>query len=321
MTEYRKINIDDQISSICNELTSSDINEQYNRKRTLKSHIHNISKKINEHISHQEQLKSIEQYNISWALGILSFVAICLLTNSSQTDPDINWIRENQLPLKLWGVALAAIYIGASLERSSLIKSLWGFSTTKIIVSIAFSGVVVYSTGKAAGSINSIFGVDAAAFPVTFTFTTAIITFHIIAPFLFFISLGAILHLINAIEWIRSKWKGETYNLPPYHSFVFPILGCILMYNGWSWSSNELSEESLPGKVYMMAHALDFNSNHECSELKEGVPVVFLGPAQNAILADAYKLNEMDFRTFFNAKIDVPRQFYRMKCNYPEYDK
>jgi len=306
---------------MCNELTKSDINERYSGNRTLKTHIHNISKKIDEYLSHQKQLKSNEQYSISWALGILSFVAIGLLTNSSQADPDFDWIRDNQLSLKLWGVALAAIYIGASLERSSFVKSLWSFSTTKIIVSIALSGVVVYSTGKAAGSINSIFGVDAAAFPVTYTFTTAIIVFHIIAPFLFFISLGAILHLINAIEWIRAKWKGETYDLPPYHSFVFPILGCVLMYNGWSWSSHELSEKSLPGKVYMMAHALDFNSNHECSKLKEGVPVVFLGPAQNDILADAYKVKEMDFRTFFNTKIEVPEQFYRMKCTHPEYDK
>lgn len=321
MTEHRKINADDQISSMCNELTNSDLNERYNRSRTLKSYIQNISEKINEYLSHQEQLKSDEQNSISWALGVLSFVAICLLTNSSQSDPDFDWIRDNQLSLKLWGVALAAIYIGASLERSSLIKSIWGFSITKIIASIAFSGVVVYSTGKAAGSINGIFGVDAAAFPVTYTFTTAIIVFHIVAPFLFFISLGAIIHLINCIEWIRAKRKGETYDLPPYHSFVFPILGCVLMYNGWAWSSDELSEESLPGKVYMMAHALDFNSNHECSNLKEGVSVVFLGPAQNEILADTYKANEMDFSTFFNAKIDVPEQFYRMKCTYPKYDK
>lgn len=320
MAEYRN-NVDDQISLIRNELTSSDINERYSRDRTLKSYIHNISKKINDYLSHQEQLKSNEQYNISWALGILSFVAICLLTNSSQAEPDFNWIRDNQLSLKIWGVALAAIYIGASLERSNFIKCLWGFSTVKIIVSISFSGVVVYSTGKASGAINSIFGVDATAFPVTYTFTTAIIVFHIIAPFLFFISLGAILHVFNAIQWIRSKWKGETYELPPYHSFVFPILACVLMFNGWSWSSNELGEESLPGKVYMMAHALDFNSNHECSKLKKGIPVVFLGPAQNDILVDAYKVKEMDFGTFFNARIDVPEQFYRIKCTYPEYDK
>lgn len=319
MTEYRK-QLDDQISSIRNELTKSDVCMRNSRNRTLKSYVHDISKKFNEYLSHQEQLKSNEQFSISWALGILSFIAICLLTNSSQSDPEFDWIRENQLSLKLWGVALAAIYIGASLERSSFIKSLWEFSATKIIVSIAFSGVVVYSTGKAAGSINGIFGVDASAFPVTYTFTTAIIVFHIIAPFLFFISLGAILHLLNAIEWIRAKWKGETYELPPYHSFVFPILGCVLMYNGWSWSSDELSEQSLPGKVYMIAHALDFNTNHECSELKKGVPVVFLGPSQNDILADAYKVKDMDFRTFFNAKIDAPEQFYRMKCAHPKYD-
>ncbi|WP_139044328.1 hypothetical protein [Marinobacterium stanieri] len=320
MTEYRK-NSEDQISSMCHELTSSDISDRYARDRTLKSYIHDISKKINDYLFYQEKLQSSERYSISWALGILSFVSIFLLTYGFQSNPDIDWLRDNQIYLKFWGVALAAIYIGSSLERSSLIKSIWGFATAKIIVSLAFSGVAVYSAGKAAEIINDIFGVDAAAFPMTFTFTTAIIVFHIIAPFLFFVSLGAILHLFNAIEWIRSKWKGETYDLPPYHSFVFPILASVLMYNGWAWSSNQLGEKLLPGKVYVMAHTLDFNSNHECSRLKKGVPVVFLGPAQNSILADAYKVKDMDFGDFFNAKIDVPKQFYRMKCTYPNYDE
>ncbi|MDC0612005.1 hypothetical protein OAP63_14830 [Vibrio sp.] len=307
------------ISSACDELTGNDINDYYAKNRSLKSHVHNIGQKISKYLSRQEELQSKEQYDISWALGILSFVAICLLTNGTWSEPDFDWVRDNQLSLKLWGVALSAIYIGSSIEKSSFFKSLWKFSSTKIIVSISFSGVVLYSTGKAAGVINGVFGVDATAFPITYTFTTAIIVFNIVAPFLFFISLGAILHLINAIEWIRSKWKDKVYDLPPYHSFVFPILACVLMYNGWAWSRNELGEHELPSKVYMIAHALDFNSNHECSNLKNGVPVVFLGPTQNDILVDAYQITDMDFGSFFQAKIDVPKQFYRMECSMPKY--
>lgn len=319
MSQESKNTSDELVSSICDELTSSDVNERYSRNRTLKSHIHNINLKITDYLSQQAELKSNEQLNVSWALGILSFVAICLLTNSTQSDPDFDWIRDNQLGLKLWGVALSAIYIGASIERSSFFKALWGFSATKIVVSVAFSGLVVYSTGKAAGVINSVFGVDASAFPISYTFTTAIIVFNVISPFLFFISLGAILHLFNAIEWARTKLKGRTYELPPYHSFVFPILASVIMYNGWAWSNDELSEKLLPEKVYMMAHALDFNSNHECSNLKSGIPVVFLGPSQNEVLADKYKIADIDFSTFFNARIDLPTQFFRMECNHPTY--
>ncbi|WP_445359521.1 hypothetical protein [Microbulbifer sp. ANSA005] len=186
-------------------------------------------------------------------------------------------------------------------------------------MSVSFSGLVVYSTGKAAGVINSVFGVDATAFPITYTFTTAIIVFNLIAPFLFFISLGAIAHLFNVYAWIQEKLKGKTYDLPPYHSFVFPILACTIMFIGWRWSNNEFSESRLPQKAYMMAHALDFNSNHECGNLEGGVPVVFLGASQNSVLADAFMIHELDFSSFFNYEVDIPDQFYRIKCEHPAY--
>ena len=315
----KKIKPSEYLSNIHNEVSDSDVYEKYPNKRTLKSYVHNINVKVSKYIADKTDSRELEESKISWALGVLSFIAICFLTNSSQSDPDINWIKENQLALKLWGIALAGIYIGASFERSSFFKALWGFSVTKFIVSISISGVIIYSTGLAAGQINSIFGVDATSFPITYTFTTAIIVFNLIAPFLFVLSLGAILHLLNAIEWVRSWFKDTTYELAPYHSFVFPILASTIMYFGWTWSNNELSEERLPSKIYIMAHALDFNLKHECGNLKDGIPVVFIGASQKTVLADSYKLEDINFEKFFSSEVTIPKRFFRFECKIPNY--
>lgn len=321
LSEPDKKSVDEAISAICREISEGDISGCRSRSRTLKSYVQNINSKITRYLAEQDQSKEKEQHNVNWALGILSFVAIALLMNSNQSNPDFDWIRESQLGLKLWGVALAAIYIGASIERSNFFQSLWKFSATKVVLSISFSGLVLYSTGKAAGAINSIFGVDAAAFPVTYAFTTAILVFNMVAPFLFFISLGAILHIFNAAGWIRSKWNGKTYELPPYHSFVFPVLASVIMYYGWAWSNNELGEDALPTKIYIIARSLDFNSKHECSNLEPGFPVVFLGAAQSSVLADKHKMEGIDFGLFFNSRVDVPDRLFRMECSHHRYDR
>jgi hypothetical protein len=129
------------------------------------------------------------------------------------------------------------------------------------------------------------------------------------------------LHLLNAIEWLCSWFKNTTYELAPYHSFVFPILASVIMYFGWTWSNNELSEDRLRSKIYIMAHALDFNLKHECGNLKEGIPVVFIGASQNSVLVDSNKLDSIKFEQFFSSDVEIPNKFYRLNCTMPKYSE
>lgn len=307
---------EDTLKEIYDQLAGGEADLYSSRDKSIKYYLRSISSKLDGWIRSREQDDSRRTYSTNWSLGILAVVALFLIQLGSQESSDFEWIETHQLVLKLWGVILAAVYVGASIERSEIFKSLWTFSITKLITSIAASGLVIYSTGKAAGVINGVFGVDATTFSITMIFTTAIVLFNLIAPFLAFISAGVLLHLINVAGWIKSKINGDNYEFPPFHSFMFSITASTIMFFGWNWSSDELSEERLPEKVYLMAYALDFNFRHLCEGIDKDFPVVFLGPSQQSVLVAPSKLEYFDFSTFFSATVEIPNQFYRLECKH-----
>ncbi|HBO9739895.1 hypothetical protein [Pseudomonas aeruginosa] len=311
--------IQNTLEKIHRQLSGGETDLFSNREKSIKYHLSNISSDLGKWLRDREQESYSRKYNTNLALGILAIIAVFLIRLGAQENPDFDWVEQNKLSIKIWGIIIAAIYVGASIERSELFKSIWKFSFTKLIVSIAASGLIVYSTGKAASAVNSVFGVDASSFPVTLVFTTAIILFHLIAPFLFAISAAIFVHLLVLLAWIKAKLNDKTYELPPFHSFMFSIASAVIMYYGWEWSKNELSKERLPEKIYLMAYALDFNGKHHCKNIKKDVSVVFLGANQKSVLATPSALEDFDFSTFFTASVYIPSQFYRLECEYPDY--
>lgn len=285
-------------------------------QNTIKSYIRRLSSRVTGYIANKEQDKFNDQYRESFSLTCLAVISSILLMNGFRSNPGFDFIQENQLIIQLWGVVLATIYVGASIERSSLFRTLWEFSSTKIIASLSFSAVVIYSTGKSAYVINEVFGVDASTFPVTYAFTTAIIVFDTISSFLFALSLLIVLHISDIFGWFWARYKGHSYDFPSFHSFAFTILASVIMYFGWAWSNHELGSETLPGKVYIIASNLDFNSNNKCSNIDDSKPVVFIGENQNAVLVDESEIAVEEFEDFFNAKLKPPKNFVRNKCLY-----
>lgn len=311
---------EENIEAIYEELSEVENGGKYYSKETLKSYVFQILKQIKQSVRQKESIKKRDELNISSALGLLSFIAIIFIASGSRESNEFDWLGQNSFTIKLWGIALAAIYLGTSIERTAFFRSVWQFNFTKLIVSISLSGLVVFSTGKAAAVINSVFGVDAAAFPFTLVFTSALIVFHYVFPIMALIGVAAFFHVFNAIGWLKSKiWK-ETYEFPPMDSFVFPLLTCILLFIFWGWLNDDLSPKKMPQKVYKLAHLLDFNAKHECSNIKIGTPVIFLGTSQNIVLADTNRVVESDVKSFFKGNINIPESFFRLKCELPTYN-
>ncbi|MBT2785698.1 MULTISPECIES: hypothetical protein [unclassified Halomonas] len=309
---------DEYLAALYEEIS---VNEKSNiSASTLKTYVYEILERQKKEDRKRKKESEQKDFNLSWSLGILAFIALLLIFNGSRENHDFNWLQQNSFTIKIWGILLATLYIGVSIEKFSIFRNLWKFGFTKLVASIAVSGLVVFSTGKAAGSINSVFGVDASAFPFTLTFTSSLFFFHYVLPFLALVGIVAILFAFNAIGYIKSKFSdGRSYELPPVHSFVFPILATILLVVFWGWSKNDLSEEALPSKIYKLAHMLDFNSKNQCANVRGGVPVVYLGPSQSTVLADVKVTNVEDLKSFFEREIDVPHKFYRLSCELPEY--
>lgn len=309
------------LDKIHRQLSGTESDLSSNGRKSINYHLSNIAADLRKWSRERRDDRDSRTETTTWALGILAIVAFALIQLGGQENSDFEWVQENQVAIKIWGVVLAAVYIGVSVERSELVKSIWMFSFTKLVASLAASGLIVYSTGKAASAINGVFGVDASVFPVTLVFTTAIILFHLVAPFLLGISLAALVHLFNFIGWVKAQFDGKNYQFPPFLSVMFLVVSVILMFQGWTWSKNELSMERLPEKIYLIAYKLDFNERHQCGNLKEDVSVVYLGADQQSVLANPTKLRDFDFSDFFSATVNVPTHFFKMKCEYPSYEQ
>lgn len=308
--------IESRLEGIHHELSGSESDMSYNRQKSLKYHVRGINQCLNEWLRTQSRQQEQRSQNLKIALGLLGFIGL-MLAITRAAGSDIEWVREHTLAFRLWGVVLCTMFVGVSLERSAIVKSLWDFTVTKLIVSIALSCVVIYARGKAAGYINGVFHVDASALPITLVYITGLMVFKLLLPFVFATTTALfMIHIFTAIGWLKDKLTGKQDELPPLYSVLSIFVSAVILFYGWNWSNGQLSDSRVPEKVYLMAHALDFNQLHECANIDANKPVVFLGNAQESVLVAPYKLENIDFVTVFDGAVIVPGDFTRQKCYY-----
>ncbi|XYQ54387.1 hypothetical protein ACS91J_21835 [Pectobacterium carotovorum] len=308
--------VERDISRIRQELTGSELDLVQQKARTLKYYVRGIYNDLVKWKFTRQCEQEKSQRNLEVALCVIGFIGVMLAIFRSAAS-DIDWVREHTLSFRLWGVALCAIFVGVSLERSSLVSSLWRFTVTKVLLSIVLSGLVIYARGQAGIHVNAVFHVDASALPITLLFTTGLMVFKLLLPFI--IVVAAIMFLVNLFfmaAWFKNKFSGGNSELPLLQPVLCVLVSSVLLYHGWLWPSDQLSDTRVSEKIYLLAHALDFNDSHQCANVPADRPVVFLGNAQDAVLVAPYQLEDFDFATFFEASVNVPHQFMRMRCEY-----
>ncbi len=261
--------------------------------------------------------RAVEEQN--WALGALAVVAVIFLFNGWSGSRDWQWLNENRFAVRLWGTAFSAVYVGVSLERTSFFRSLWSFAFTKLVVSVSFSALIVFSTGKASTLINTVFGVDASAFPFTRAFMAGFIAFDYLSIVLVIVGLFAIAHAFNAVGFIKSKFDANlSYSRAPWESFFFLAIALVFLAVSWRWLETDFSADALPAKTYRLARVLDFNERHQCSNLRQGIAVVFIGTDQARVLADTAEVTTSDIESFVNRQLSdqvpIPKNFYLLPC-------
>lgn len=308
--------IERSLEEIHRQLKGDERDLSSNSVKSLNYYMRSISHRLAEFLIAQERDQQKHRYNLSWAMGVIGIVGV-LLAIGRWGNSDIEWIEHHRLTLQLWGVTLCTIFVGVSLERSALIKSLWSFYITKLIVSIILSGAIFYARGRAAGLVNSVFHVDASAFTVTLVLTTGLVLFKLLIPFVLALAtITALAHFLIVLTWIKAKWAGDDVELPPLFSLLSICVSSVILLFGSGWSNEELNDSRISEKIYLMAHALDFNYSHECANVKTSKPVVFLGNTQESVLVAPFALEDFDFATFFEASVVVPTDFARQKCEY-----
>lgn len=307
--------IHQHVESIVQELRGGEQDLSRNQK-SLKFYVREIHRQLSKWLSIQGYAEEERRYELSWALGLVGVMGVLLAVTRS-ADSDIEWIREHTVAFRLWGIVFCTIFICVSLERSAVFRSLLRFTSAKLLISIILSGVVLYSRGKAAGYVNGVFHVDASAFPITTVFTTALLIVKLVLPFVLSTAFVlSVVHIFISAGWVKGKLEGKSDYLPPFSSVLSVFVSIVILYFGWHWSHDQIADSRVPEKVYLMAHALDFNNSHECSNVASDAPVVFLGPSQEAVLVAPYKLSDFDVEDFFEKRADVPHDFVRVRCEY-----
>lgn len=314
---YKKAkNTKEHIEAIYEDLTYSS-KEGYYKNKTLKDYLSDILSILNSSKAEHERKILSEEFSIDSSLTLLAFISffiICLAREGNEWS----WFSNYQYSVKLFGIILSFIYIGISIERTSFFKTIWKFGFTKFIISITISALIVFCTSKASEFINIVFNVDASVFPYTRAYMTGLLVFQYTSPFLIIIALFSILHSLNIWQYIQyQRKKRDNYEEPPISSIIFLILSIIFLYFSYQWVNYDFSEAEYPHKVYRLAHNLDFNSKHPCSNIDENTRVIFLDSQYNKVLIDENSVQTKNLESFVNkdkSYVFIPNKFKIVSC-------
>lgn len=316
-------NTEERIEAIYDELCQSPRVNGNNPVETFKDHLVAILNQLNISKLERKREKDMDNYSISFSLGVLAVLSAIFIFSGLSGSRDWEWLNNHRFAVRLWGVAFAAVFVGVSIERSSFFKYLWRFGFTKVVASLALSTLFIFCTGKSSSLINSVFGIDASAFPLTRALMSGLLAFQYSSPLLIVVAIFAIFYAIDVIGWLKSKHSSDyEYQFPPLNSFAFLGLALVVLIFSWNWINRDFSEQSLPKKVYRLAHLLDFNSKYSCTNIKKGFSVVFVGPDQSRVLVDMSGVKTENIESFVNSSIsddfEIPPEFFYLPCEVGE---
>lgn len=311
---------EERLEAIYEELSLSPEQNGHKPRETTKDYLKAILVHEQEIEHARKRDKECKSDDLNWALGALALLSIIFLFNGAAGSGDWAWLDNNRFAIWLWGIAFAALFLGIIIERTSFFKSLWAFGFTKLVASVALSALIVFSTGKASSIINSVFSVDASALPFTRAIIAGLLVFQYSYPLLLVVILFAIFHALNAADWIKKQFSDQrSYQAPPLQSAAFLVLALVILIFSQKWISTDFSEEVWPKKAYRLAHVLDFNTKHDCKNLRKDLSVVFLGPDHARVLVDTSTAQTNDIESFVDARksdeVLIPEKFYLMPCD------
>lgn len=297
-----------------------DEQSRFNKTKPTKQLIQDIA----EAVMYLKQEKKYEGKKIEWgitnALNVLAILAILILIFSTNHDDDSEYLGQWKFYAYLVSVSFTTIWIGVNIERLSLVKELWRFGITKLMVSLSFTALIVFSTATASSTINDIFGVDSSYFPFTRSFLTAYVFFTHASQLVYILLIAAALNLLPIGNYIKKILDKDIDREMPLGSIIFISLTLVFTYFSWGWVSNNFNKDTLDEKIYTLAHQLDFNDSNLCRNLRDkNASVIFLGPEQRQVLVDFNTIKADNISSFVeggrNFKLEM-KNLQVMPCLY-----
>ncbi|WP_407289506.1 hypothetical protein ACHQJC_17215 [Raoultella planticola] len=228
-----------------------------------------------------------KEWGIINSLNGLAVLAILIFILSINRSGDSEYIGKWKFYAYIVSVSFTTIWIGVNIERIFLVRELWKFGITKVMVSLAFTALLIFSTAIASSTINNIFGIDSSYFPFTRGFLTAYVFFTHASQLVYLLLFTALLNFLPIGLYFKEWWGGNSDEKFPWGSLCFIVLTLVFTYFSIRWVGDNFNEGILNEKVYILAHQLDFNDNNLCINLRDkNASVIFLGAEQKQVLVD-----------------------------------
>ncbi|RSN78187.1 hypothetical protein [Acinetobacter haemolyticus] len=188
---------------------------------------------------------------------------------------------------------------------------------TKFILTIFFSGFVVYSAAEVSIIINSIFKVSSSNFKITLSLGTFFYFLnHLVTIFFLYtgvIILGLLIAYIlesRVVEKDEFDKEKNAYWEFSWNEKCWYLVVMLLFFVGlFHYKNTVIQEDALKYKVFRIALEYDFDSKHHCTNIDSNYTVLYLGSQQNQVLinhyykADLSNLEEfMTSRNYINFK-------------------
>ncbi|MFE8665539.1 hypothetical protein [Serratia nevei] len=312
-------NKDESIKHLASEF-KTDEHSRFNKIKSTKQLIQDIANAAT-YLKHEKEYEGKrKEWGIINALNGLAILAILILIFSINRDSDSEYLGKWKFYAYLFSVSLTAIWIGVNIERLFLVRELWKFGITKLMVSLSFTALLVFSTATASSAINGIFGIDSFHFPFTRSFLTAYIFFTHASQLVYVLLIAAAFNLLPICYYLKKLWDDDTDREIPWGAITFILLTLVFTYFSWGWVSNNFNKDTLSEKIYILAHQLDFNDNNLCLNLRnKNASVIFLGPEQRQVMVDFNTIKPDDISSFVEGgrsfRLEM-KDFQIMPCFY-----
>lgn len=291
-------NKDEAIKHLASEF-KIDGYSRHNKIKPTKQLIQDIADSVTYLKREKEYEGKKKEWSIISALNGLAILAILIFIFSINRDGDSEYLTKWKFYAYLFSVFLTAIWIGVNIERLLLVRELWKFGITKIMISLSFTALLVFSTASASSTINGIFGIDSSHFPFTRSILTAYTFFTYASQLVYALLIAAAINILPIGYYLKKLWNSDTDRDIPWGSITYIFLTLVFTYFSWGWVSNNFNKDTLNEKIYLLAHQLDFNDSNLCVNLRnKNASVIFLGPEQRQVMVDFNTIKPDDISSF-----------------------
>lgn len=243
-------------------------------------------------------------------VSLVVFIMFCIaISCSSGDDPE-----PEKFALFMCGVLLGSIYVFLGLVEVTLMHRIMNLKSSLLLWAFFVACLGYFARTKASVDINTIFHMEASAFPMTLIAATLLHMINFLFWF-FFIS-GIVCLLVAGSSAMEGLHRGKGLMLITCQV----VTGLAFMIISW-FSHYKIDKEGVRHQIiYRIAHSVDFNAHSPCANIDSFKTAMVFLDADKRLALIAPTLDEFagfEWRVVpYLRSVPIPENFQTVVCEY-----